>query len=316
MVLAPKKVYKLNKQIRKNGITSVHGGRNYLFKAMKLVKDGGGNKMYASWHALQRFSHKTVQEFSIRECVLLVTSHGLSSSVSLSFTGQERGERTGLLKTPGPQEPASPSCQPASRNRFTPPLPASPSSSQQIPQAYTVPTKTLSHYVSLLLWKPIWREESMAFSNKLCMSSSLLASDPASSVMVWHFIQHTTNTRACRFTALSLWENHLIPLPVRHRAASIHQQSFKKTWKQPRKATLSLHYFLSCHRYVLIAFLTLKSLHLWNQTLLNVLNKMPCLSHGIWPDNSGNSWSWREKAVKYIALLSCRVDFLSRRCNY
>ena len=48
--------------------------------------------------------------------MLLVTSDGLSSSVSSSFTGQERGEKTGLLKTPAPQEPASSSYQPASRN--------------------------------------------------------------------------------------------------------------------------------------------------------------------------------------------------------
>lgn len=104
---------------------------------------------------------------------------------------------------------------------------------------HTIPTQTLSHYISLLLWKPIWRKQGTVFPNMVGTSSSPHASDPASSVRVRHF--STRRTHTCATSRLSLWENHLIPLPVRYTAAPIHQQRFRKTWKQPWQATLSLH---------------------------------------------------------------------------
>lgn len=127
-----------------------HRGWNYLLKARKPVKDGGRNKMYGSCQALQRHSHMTDQVISIRDCVLRVASDGLGSFVSLSFTGPERGDRTGFLTAPAPREPASSSYQPARRNTHTA-LPASPSSSQHIPQAFNPIPNTLSlHLLSTL----------------------------------------------------------------------------------------------------------------------------------------------------------------------
>lgn len=71
----------------------------------------------------------------LRERALLVTNGGLSSSASLSFTGQER-EGTGLLKTPAPQEPACRNIHVA--------RPSSPSTPRQIPQAYNPNPNTIS----------------------------------------------------------------------------------------------------------------------------------------------------------------------------
>lgn len=164
-----------------------HRGWNYLLKARKPVKDGGGNKMYGSCQALQCHSHMTDWEISIRDLVLPVASDRLGSFVSLSFTGPERGDRTGFLTAPAPQEPASSSYQPARRNTHTT-LPASPSSWQHIPQVYNpIPNTITLHLPSTLKTHRKGREHGFLKSPTL-YSSSLLVCDPASSAAVWHFI--------------------------------------------------------------------------------------------------------------------------------
>lgn len=129
--------------------------------------------------------------------MLLVTSYGLSSSVSLSFTGQERGERTGLLKTPGPQEPASPSCQPASSNRFTPPfLPPhhhhgkSPRHIQSQPKHYlsTSPFYSENPYEEKKAW--------LSQTSYACPALCLLLTQPAQLWCDTSFSTRLTHTRA------------------------------------------------------------------------------------------------------------------------
>lgn len=103
-----------------------------MLKAMKLVKDGGGNMMMPPD---THYSASATRPGVFMELALLVAKDGLSSSASLSFTGQERGGRTGLLKTQASQKPASRNIHVA--------LPASPLSS---PRQYNPNPNTVSLY--------------------------------------------------------------------------------------------------------------------------------------------------------------------------
>lgn len=84
-----------------------------------------------------------------------------------------------------------------------------------------------------------WGEESMAFSNKLSMSNSLLASDPAAiSVTVCLFIQRMTNTHTCNFVALSLWKQTFNSF-ASEAQSSIHPPSMFQ--KSPLKTTMQTY---------------------------------------------------------------------------
>lgn len=116
-----------------------------------------------------------------------------SAALSLWLLLGRKGERTGLVTTLAPRVPVSSSYQLVSRNFHTV-IPASPSSPQQIPHVYNLNLKA----ISFLLWKPVWREESLAFSNKLCVCPvlCLLLTQPAHLQRATSFSAWPTHTRA------------------------------------------------------------------------------------------------------------------------
>lgn len=166
-------------------------GWNYFLKARKPVKDGGRNKMYGSCQALQCHSLVTDQEVSIRDCAAAQVMGSAALSPCLSLGQKEETGQVSSWHQLLSSQPVLATKQP--EGTLTWPFLPPHHHSSTFPR-HTIPSPTLSHCISVLLWKTIRREENMEFSNKLHTSSSLLVCDPVSSVAVWHFIQHTANT--------------------------------------------------------------------------------------------------------------------------